>query len=87
MGGDASKVLLGLCFVDCNDGYSAYDPDIPLNKQALAPNLIKTTMAGGSGFGGIMIWANPKTEKSASCKDGCFTAMPGWLDTICTAVQ
>ena len=90
MGGDASKVLLGLCFVDCNDGYSAYDPDDSAKSQALAPNLIKTTMAGGSGFGGIMIWANPKTTKSTSCTDanlGCLTAMPGWLDTICTAVQ
>lgn len=87
MGGDASKVLLGMCFVDCNDGYSAFYPDSTSKSSALAPNLLKTTMAAGDGFGGIMIWANPKSIKNPSCTDGCFAEMPGWLDTVCQSVQ
>ena len=62
MGGDASKVLLGLCFVDCNDGYRAYDPSFPGKSQTLAPNLLNTVMSQGTGFGGIMIWANPHSK-------------------------
>lgn len=86
MGGDASKVLLGMCFVDCNEGYSAFYPDDTSKSSTLAPNLLKTTMAAGDGFGGIMIWANPKSTKT-SCTDGCFAEMPGWLDTVCQSVQ
>jgi len=87
MGGDASKVLLGMCFVDCNAGYSAFDPNDPSKSSTLAPGLLKTTMAGGNGFGGIMVWANQKSTKNPSCTDGCFAEMPSWLDTICNSVQ
>jgi hypothetical protein len=88
MGGAASNVLLGLCFIDCMTGYSAYDPADPSMSSALAPSLLQTTMAGGTGFGGIMIWANQKsTYAPSSCTDGCFDQMPGWLDAMCNAVQ
>lgn len=92
MGGDASKVLLGLCFVDCNDGFRAYDPSFPAKSQTLAPNLLQNVMSKGKGFGGIMIWANPQSKKSSKCKDasgqddGCFPQMPAWLDTVCYSV-
>ncbi|CAE7906882.1 unnamed protein product [Symbiodinium necroappetens] len=93
MGGDASNVLLGLCFVDCNDGFRAYDPSFPAKSQTLAPNLLKNVLSKGKGFQGIMIWANPQSKKSSKCKDasgkddGCFPQMPAWLDTVCYSVE
>mmetsp|Transcript_6321 Transcript_6321/g.14560 ORF Transcript_6321/g.14560 Transcript_6321/m.14560 type:complete len:711 (-) Transcript_6321:260-2392(-) len=87
MGGDGQKVLLGLCFVDCNPGYSAYYPDSPSKNERLAPDLLQKAMQERDGFGGIMIWANPKSQKAGGhCDDGCFSRMPSWLDTVCFAV-
>merc|ERR1712039_826129 len=86
--GQASKVVLGMCFVDCIEGYSAYDPNSASQSETLAPALLRKVMddvPAGKEMGGIAIWANQYSDK-LGCEDGCFDAMPGWLDTVCNAV-
>jgi len=83
-----SKAVVGLCYTDCNEGYSAptYTDDGKLSlDQSAVTTLMSKVAEQQPDYGGIMLWTNPKSTKDANC-NGCANGgvmdIANWLDMI-----
>jgi hypothetical protein len=68
------KSMLGVCFYDCNPGYSAADITV-------MTDLLTQVKKEVPDFGGIMIWANANSKKTPKPHGG-VDEIPQWLDEL-----